>query len=83
MILRLIVLRYYNSLEWRNMPVYLIEDMCSSVLISMFFVAKSKPSSTECSLQMVCSINEKHGIVELVYLSEFIQESFCQHGRNR
>ncbi len=37
----------------------------------------------ECSLEMFCSIDEKHGIVEVMFLSEFLQNSFCQHGLSR
>ncbi|ELY83418.1 hypothetical protein C486_02113 [Natrinema gari JCM 14663] len=57
--------------------------MFSSVPISMLFVSKSEPGSTECSLEMFCSINEKHGIVEIMFLGEFLQEPFCQRGRSR
>ncbi|ELY37794.1 hypothetical protein C496_19870 [Natronorubrum tibetense GA33] len=49
----------------------------------MFFVSKSEPRSAECSLKMFCSINEKHSIVEVMFLSEFLQELFCQSGRSR
>ncbi len=49
----------------------------------MFFVSKSEPRSTECSLEMFCSIDEKHGMIEVMFLSEFLQKSFCQRGRSR
>ncbi len=39
----------------------------------MFFVSKSEPRSTEGSLEMFCSIDEKHGIVEVMFLSELPQ----------
>ncbi|ELY76695.1 hypothetical protein C486_17587, partial [Natrinema gari JCM 14663] len=39
--------------------------------------------STECSLEVFCSINEKHGIIEIMFLGKFLQESFRQHGRSR
>jgi len=57
--------------------------MLNSVPISIFFVSKSEPGSAECSLEMFCSIDEKHGIVEVMFLSEFLQEPFCQRGRSR
>ena len=49
----------------------------------MLLVSKSEPRSTECSLEMVFSIDEKHGIVEFLFLSEFLQEPFCQRGCGR
>ncbi|ELZ09887.1 hypothetical protein C478_16947 [Natrinema thermotolerans DSM 11552] len=49
----------------------------------MFLVSKSKPRLAECSLEMFCSIDEKHGIVEVMFLSEFVQEPFCQCSRSR
>jgi len=49
----------------------------------MFFVLKSEPRSTECSLEVFCSIDEKRGIVEVMFFSEFLQESLCQRGRSR
>ncbi len=49
----------------------------------MFLVSKSEPEMMECSLEMLCPIDEKHGIVEVMFLSEFPQESFCQRGRSR
>jgi hypothetical protein len=49
----------------------------------MFLVPKSEPRSTECSLEMFGSIDEKHGIVEVMFLSKFLQELFYQHGRCR
>ncbi len=49
----------------------------------MFFVSKSEPRSTECSLEMFRSIDEKHGIIKIMFLTEFVQEPFCQCSRSR
>ncbi len=49
----------------------------------MFLVSKSEPRSTECSLEVFCSIDKKHGIIDVMFLSEFPQEPFCQRGRSR
>ncbi|AFO58408.1 hypothetical protein NJ7G_3188 [Natrinema sp. J7-2] len=65
------------------MTLYLSEDMFSSVSISMFFVSESESESAECSLEMFYSIDEKHGVVESMFLGEFLQEPFRQHGRSR
>ncbi len=48
----------------------------------MFFVSKSEPRSTKCGLEVFCSIDEEHSIIDLMFLSEFPQEPFCQHGRS-
>jgi len=31
---------------------------------------------------MFCSIDEKHGVVEIMFLGEFLYEPFRQHGRS-
>ncbi len=33
----------------------------------MFFISKSESRSAECGLEMFRSIDEKHGIVEVMY----------------
>ena len=48
--------------------------MLNSVPISIFFVSKSEPGSAECSLEMFCSIDEKHGIVKVMFLGEFVEK---------
>ncbi len=54
--------------------------MFNSILLSVFFVSKSESRSAECSLESFCAINEKHGIIKIMILREFLQESVCQHG---
>lgn len=49
----------------------------------MFFVSKPEPRLTEYSLATFCSIDEKHGIIKIMILREFLQESLCQRGRSR
>ncbi len=49
----------------------------------MFFVLKSESRSAECSLEMFCSLNEKHSIVKVMFLGGLPQEPFCQHDRDR
>ena len=48
----------------------------------MFFVLQSEASSTECGLEMFCSIDREHGIVEVMYLGEFLLKPFCQHSHS-
>ncbi len=57
--------------------------MFNTVPIPLFFVSKSEPRPAECSPEMFCSIGEKYGTVEVMFLSEFLQEPFCQRGRSR
>ncbi len=49
----------------------------------MFFVSKSEPRSTECSLEMVRSIDKEHGIGKVMFLSKFVENTFCQRGCSR
>ncbi len=60
-----------------------MEDTFGTVPIPMFFVSKSDPSLAECSLEVFCAMDENHGIVEVMFLSEFPQKPFCQRGRSR
>ncbi len=46
--------------------------MFNSVPVSMFFVSKSEPRSTECSLEMVCSTGEEHGSSKITFRREFL-----------
>ncbi len=65
------------------MLFYLLKDTFCSVPVSIFFISKSEFTSTECSLEMFCTIDKKLSIVEVMFLSEVLQELFCQSGRNR
>ena len=64
------------------MPFYLTKYTFNNVPISMFLVSKSEPRLTKYGLEVFCSIDEKHSIIDLMFLSEFPQEPFCQHGRS-
>lgn len=50
--------------------------MFDNVLISMAFILQSEPCSLKCSLEVFHVINEKHGVIDLVFLVEFLKETF-------
>lgn len=55
--------------------------MFDTVLISVVTHLKSESESGRCTLEVVSVINEKHGVVEVVFLFEFAQNQQCSVGR--
>jgi hypothetical protein len=43
----------------------------------MAFIAKSEAASSQCCLEMCCTIDEKHGVGDVVFLTKFSKEYFC------
>jgi hypothetical protein len=39
------------------------------------FGLKSEPCSVQCSVEMVCAIDEKHGVFDIVFLTKFAEIS--------
>jgi hypothetical protein len=57
-----------------------MRDTFNAIPISAAFVWKSESCSLECSLEVCRAIDEKHGVIDIVFLAEFLQEVFSQYG---
>jgi hypothetical protein len=60
------------------MSFYLKENTFDATPISAAFVLKSEPCSLECSLEVCRAVDEKHGILDIVFLAEFLEEAVSQ-----
>lgn len=57
--------------------------MFGSVSISLFFVPKSESVSAEFCLEMLRTIDEKHSILDIVFLGQFSEKALGQCGYSR
>ncbi len=57
--------------ERRSTSFYLSKDTFDHVPISVFLVSKSEPASAECCLEMSCAIDEKHSVLDVMFLAQF------------
>jgi len=44
------------------------------------FVSEIEAVPLQCCFEPICSIDEKHGVVDVVFLAEFSKEDFGQNG---
>lgn len=63
------------------MAFYLFEYTFDGVRISIALHPKWEPFSVEFSPEMLGRIDEKHGVFDVVVLTEFTQEDLHQRGR--
>ena len=60
-----------------------MKDTFDAVPISATFNLKPESSSLQRSLEMLGTIGEIHGVFDLVFLVEFLQEHLSQRCRSR
>ena len=53
---------------------HLREDTFDAIAIPMGFMLESEPKPVECSVKLRSLIDQKHGIVDVMFLAEFLQE---------
>jgi len=57
--------------------------MFDAIPISMEFVSEIEAVALQSSFKPVCIIDEKHGVIDIMFLAEFFEEDFGQSGRIR
>jgi putative transposase len=74
------VRRDWNGLRTKKCGVLLSEDTFNAIPISTAFILKSESCSLECSLEVFRGVDEKYDVVDIAFLTEFLQEAFSQCG---
>jgi hypothetical protein len=70
-----------EAVRERGGPAFqLAEDALDAIPISVVFRMKSEASSAKCSLEMLCTIDEKHGSFDIVFLTELTEENLGRYG---
>jgi len=68
--------------KWRGTASYIPKDIFDGIPIPMFSVLKSKLKSTEYNLESFCSIEDKHSVLDIVFLDQFRKQRLYENSCN-
>jgi hypothetical protein len=65
-------------LETDSLSFYFTKDTFNAVSISMSFVSEIETVTSAGFVQWCRTIDEKHGVIDVVFLAQFVEERVCE-----